>query len=408
MIFWRNTELLLGIALVAVLAACSTEPLTPYATEVGPVPPEGKSLIGLSDERARFREIFCQVLDARGNELPDYRPCEVALTRVGQEPSGAGHPVSLGYSAAHLKALFVPGIGWDCFSEWLEPPGTAVQNIRRFGFNFVAVPVEALSSSAQNAKIIRNTVLAEAQDNEKARLVLIGYSKGTPDILEAIEESYAINGKEETAFIVRSNKRANLYNENIRKRILYLENDLAVGDYMMVVKNNYFWLKPTSEAGFIANGDLIEVLEILAFKELYGFRFAEVVVKMVDYPNQKPFETVLLLDTIKAVTPSLSYEEGNRLYQEVLKDYQDVHSKYKKFLAVKNNKYFNSLQVKFSYAITCHKSQGGQWNTVFVEQPYLPNGVDKEYLRWLYTAVTRAKTKLYLIGFKSDFFVGGE
>ena len=177
---------------------------------------------------------------------------------------------------------------------------------------------------------------------------------------------------------------------------------------MMVVKNNYFWLKPTSEAGFIANGDLIEVLEILALKELYGFRFAEVVVKMVDYPNQKPFETVLLLDTIKAVTPSLPYEEGNRLYQEVMKDYQDVTSKYKKFLAVKNNKYFNSLQVKFSYAITCHKSQGGQWNTVFVEQPYLPNGIDKEYLRWLYTAVTRAKTKLYLIGFKSDFFVGGE
>ena len=228
------------------------------------------------------------------------------------------------------------------------------------------------------------------------------------DILEAIEESYAVNGKEETAFIVRSNKRANLYNENIRNRILYLENDLAVGDYMMVVKNNYFWLKPTSEAGFIANGDLIEVLEILALKELYGFRFAEVVVKMVDYPNQKPFETVLLLDTIKAVTPSLPYEEGNRLYQEVMKDYQDVTSKYKKFLAVKNNKYFNSLQVKFSYAITCHKSQGGQWNTVFVEQPYLPNGIDKEYLRWLYTAVTRAKTKLYLIGFKSDFFVGGE
>lgn len=187
LIFWRNTELLLGIALVAVLAACSPEPLTPYATKAGPVPQEAKSLIGLSDERARFREIFCQVLDARGNELPDYRPCEVALTRVGQEPSGAGHPVSLGYSAAQLKALFVPGIGWDCFSEWLEPPGTAVQNIRRFGFDFVAVPVEALSSSAQNAKIIRNTVLAETQEEEKARLVLIGYSKGTPDILEAIE-----------------------------------------------------------------------------------------------------------------------------------------------------------------------------------------------------------------------------
>ncbi|WP_086477278.1 MULTISPECIES: ATP-dependent DNA helicase [Arenibacter] len=225
------------------------------------------------------------------------------------------------------------------------------------------------------------------------------------DIQEAIDESYSQNGKEETAIIVRSNKRANLYNENIRNRILYLENELAVGDYMMVVKNNYFWLKPTSEAGFIANGDIIEVLEIFSIKELYGFKFAEVKVKMVDYPNQKPFETVLLLDTIMAETPSLSYEDGNRLYQEVMKDYAEERSKYKKFLAVKNNTFFNALQVKFSYAITCHKSQGGQWNTVFVEQPYLPNGMDKEYLRWLYTAITRAKDKLYLIGFKDDFFV---
>lgn len=228
------------------------------------------------------------------------------------------------------------------------------------------------------------------------------------DILEAIDQAYSQNGKEETSFIVRSNKRANLYNENIRSRILYLEHELSVGDYMMVVKNNYFWLKPNSEAGFIANGDIIEVLEIFAIKELYGFKFAKVKVKMVDYPNQRPFETVLLLDTIKAETPSLSYEDGNRLYQEVMKDYAQEKSKYKKFLAVKNNPYFNALQVKFSYAITCHKSQGGQWHTVFVEQPYLPNGVDKEYMRWLYTAVTRAKNQLYLIGFKNDFFVDPE
>ncbi|RPG35230.1 MAG: ATP-dependent endonuclease [Muricauda sp. TMED12] len=225
------------------------------------------------------------------------------------------------------------------------------------------------------------------------------------EIQEAIDSSYSQNGKEDTAIIVRSNKRANLYNQNIRERILFLDHEIAVGDYMMVVKNNYFWLKPNSEAGFIANGDIIEVLELFAIKELYGFKFAEVKVKMVDYPNQKPFETVLLLDTITAETPSLSYEDGNRLYQEVMKDYAHEKSKYKKFLGVKNNKFFNALQVKFSYAITCHKSQGGQWNTVFVEQPYLPNGVDKDYLRWLYTAVTRAERQLYLIGFKDDFFL---
>ncbi len=225
------------------------------------------------------------------------------------------------------------------------------------------------------------------------------------EIMDAINDSYSSLGNEDTVIIVRSNKRANLYNQSIRERILFQESQLSSGDYLMVVKNNYFWVDNTSEAGFIANGDIIEVLEIFAFKELYGFRFAEVKIRMVDYPNMKPFETVLLLDTLTSESPSLTYDESNKLYQEVMKDYASEKSKYKKFLAVKNNKYFNALQVKFSYAITCHKSQGGQWNTVFVEQPYLPNGIDKEYLRWLYTAVTRAQEKLYLIGFKDEFFV---
>ena len=225
------------------------------------------------------------------------------------------------------------------------------------------------------------------------------------EIMDAIQDAYAEQGYEETALIVRSNKRANLYNQQIRQRILFRESELSAGDFLMVVKNNYFWVKPNSEAGFIANGDIIEVLEIFGIKELYGFKFAEVKVVMVDYPKMKPFETVLLLDTINIESASLSYEDSNRLYQEVLKDYEDVSSNYKKFLSVKNNKYFNALQVKFSYAITCHKSQGGQWHTIFVEQPYLPDGISREYLRWLYTAITRAKTKLYLIGFKNEMFV---
>ena len=224
------------------------------------------------------------------------------------------------------------------------------------------------------------------------------------EIMDAINDNYSALGNEDTVIIVRSNKRANLYNQSIRERILFQESELSAGDYLMVVKNNYFWVDNTSEAGFIANGDIVEVLEIFAFKELYGFRFAEVKLRMVDYPNMKPLETVLLLDTLTSESPSLTYEQSNQLYQEVMKDYENEKSKYKKFLAVKNNKYFNALQVKFSYAITCHKSQGGQWKTVFVEQPYLPNGIDREYLRWLYTAITRAQEKLYLIGFKDEFF----
>ena len=224
------------------------------------------------------------------------------------------------------------------------------------------------------------------------------------DIEDAINSAYDNIGVEDTAFIVRSNKRANLYNQQIRTKIRGQENEISAGDYVMVVKNNYYWLQDSSEAGFIANGDICEITRLNAIKELYGFRFAEVEVRMIDYPNQKPFETVLILDTLSSESPSLSYEESNKLYQAVKEDFIHEKSKYKQLLAIKKNKYFNALQVKFSYAMTCHKSQGGQWKTVFVEQPYLPDGIDVEYLRWLYTAITRAEEKLYLIGFKDDYF----
>ncbi|MFD2823442.1 ATP-dependent RecD-like DNA helicase [Lacinutrix iliipiscaria] len=266
---------------------------------------------------------------------------------------------------------------------------------------------EQNSGILENATVLREALASAFVDTFKFNLKsfkdIVRLIDGH-EIMDAINDSYSHLGNEETAIIVRSNKRANLYNQQIRERILFNENELTTGDYLMVVKNNYFWIKPTTEAGFIANGDIIEVLEIFSIQELYGFRFAEVKIRMVDYPKMRPFETVLLLDTITAETPSLAYEDSNRLYQEVQKDFEDETSNYRKFLKIKGNKHFNALQVKFSYAITCHKSQGGQWNTVFVEQPYLPNGIDRDYLRWLYTAVTRAKEKLYLIGFKDDFF----
>lgn len=225
------------------------------------------------------------------------------------------------------------------------------------------------------------------------------------DIQDAIHSAYGNYGVEDTAFIVRSNKRANQYNQQIRSRILDKESELSTGDLLMVVKNNYFWLKETDQANFVANGDIVEVLEIFGFKELYGFKFARVKIRMVDYPLQVPFEAVLLLDTLTSESPSLTYEESNKLYQEVLLDYEEERAQYRKFQKVKENEYFNALQVKFSYAITCHKSQGGQWDTVFIEQPYLPDGITRDYVRWLYTAMTRAKSKLYLIGFKDEDFV---
>lgn len=257
-----------------------------------------------------------------------------------------------------------------------------------------------------NATSIRNHILEENFDFkfDVEKFTDINRLIDGHEIMDAINSAYDFHGHEETAIIVRSNKRANLYNEQIRSRILFNENQLSPGDYLMVVKNNYHWLQPSSDAGFIANGDIVEVLEIFAFKNIYGFHFAEVKVRMVDYPNMKEFETVLLLDTLTSETPSLTYEESNKLYQEVRMDYLKL-PKYKQYKEIKENPFFNALQVKFSYAITCHKSQGGQWENVIIEQPYLPDGPDKGYLRWLYTAVTRAKTNLYLIGFKNDHFI---
>lgn len=226
------------------------------------------------------------------------------------------------------------------------------------------------------------------------------------DIQDAITTAYDGDiGVEDTAIIVRSNKRANQYNQQIRTTIRGQENEISTGDYVMIVKNNYFWLPQNSSAGFIANGDICEVMRINSIKELYGFKFAEVEVRMIDYPAMKPFETVLLLDTLTSESPSLTYEESNRLYEAVKEDFAHEKSNYKQFMAIKKNKFFNALQVKFSYAMTCHKSQGGQWKTIFIEQPYLPDGSSVEYLRWLYTAVTRAQEKLYLIGFKDDYFI---
>ena len=218
-------------------------------------------------------------------------------------------------------------------------------------------------------------------------------------LMNLIQDSYNKYGVEETAIIVRSNKRANLYNKAIRDKILTNENLINVGDLLMVIKNNYFWLNNKKDIGFIANGDIIKIEEIFEIKNIYGFKFAEVRISMVDYPKIRPFETVLILDSLYINSPALDFNTMNKLYQEVLKDYMNVKTKYKRHLAIKNNSFFNALQVKFAYSFTCHKSQGGQWSSIFLEFPYLPNGMDKDFFRWLYTAITRSKNKLHLIGF---------
>ena len=224
------------------------------------------------------------------------------------------------------------------------------------------------------------------------------------EFFELLNNALHEDGIDQTLLIVRSNKRANLYNKSIRERILFLESDLAVGDQLMVVKNNYYWLGTDSKPGFIANGDVIRINRINKYLDRFDMKFAEVNIQMVDYPNEPSFDTILLLETLDSETANLSYEHSQLLYQKVLVDYADEKSKYQRFLKVKNDPFYNALQVKYSYAITCHKSQGGQWKNVFIEQPFLPKGPNKDYFRWLYTAITRSKKRLFLIGFGKEYF----
>ena len=222
------------------------------------------------------------------------------------------------------------------------------------------------------------------------------------ELQDCLESAYAQGVVTNTIVLCRSNKRANIYNQQIRARIRYQEDEISTGDMLMVVRNNYYWLGEKSKAGFIANGDIVEVLKVKQTIDLYGFRFAKVTVQLVDYPEEKPLDVIVMLDTLSSETPSLSYDDYKRLHAEVAKDYFGDKEANKK---IKENEYFNALQVKFSYAITCHKSQGGQWENVFVDLGYFKEEMlDKSYLRWMYTASTRASEKLFLINFKDDFF----
>jgi exodeoxyribonuclease V len=266
---------------------------------------------------------------------------------------------------------------------------------------------------AQDSGILSNaTHIRKVIDRQEFRLPL--FSLGNfPDIRkltgsdleDALNSAYSGREKDSNVVICRSNKRANIYNQEIRKRILFFEEEINTGDYMMVVKNNYFWLPEDSAPGFIANGDIIELLRIRSIHEMYGFRFADVTIRFLDYPEEKEQDVKILLDTIRSESPALSQADNNRLFQEVMKDYEDLTNKRKRIEKVKVSPYFNALQVKFAYALTCHKTQGGQWETVFLDQCYLTDKMmNIEYLRWLYTGVTRATKKLFLINFEEKFF----
>jgi len=226
------------------------------------------------------------------------------------------------------------------------------------------------------------------------------------ELLDEITSSYDNIGQDDTAIITRSNKNANQYNKAIRNNILQRENEIDAGDLLMIVKNNYFWLDQNSGGGFLANGDLIEVMSISNNEDILGFRFADIEARLIDFPNEPTQKVKIILDTLESESPALTSEDNNRLYKTVTEKYMDIADKKIKLEKVKSDKYFNALQIKYAYAMTCHKTQGGQWHTVFIDQGYITRErIDLDYLRWMYTAITRATKRVFLINFPDDIFV---
>lgn len=225
---------------------------------------------------------------------------------------------------------------------------------------------------------------------------------GGDELIETISSAYSRDGLEETMIITRSNKRATLYNNGIRNRILYKEEELSSGDRLMVAKNNYFWTAGSKETDFIANGEIVQVLRVRKTYELYGFRFADVFVRFQDYDTE--MEVKILLDTLQTDSPALPKELNDKLFYTILEDYEEVPTKAGKMKKMKTDPHYNVLQVKFAYAVTCHKAQGGQWMNVFLDIGYISEELlGEDFYRWLYTAFTRATHRLYIVNLPDVF-----
>ncbi len=222
---------------------------------------------------------------------------------------------------------------------------------------------------------------------------------------DGIRYAYDQMGVENTAIICRSNKTANGYNQYIRNSLFFYDSEIEAGEYLMIVRNNYLFGPEEIGGGFLANGDFVEVMKIISFDEMHGYRFATLELRLTDYPDLRSFEARVLLDTLHSEAPALTAEQNDALYKSVLLDYQDLKPKERKE-AMKVDPYLNALQIKFAYAITCHKAQGGQWPLVFVDQGYLTDDtIDQDFIKWLYTAITRATEQLFLVNFSKKFFV---
>lgn len=287
---------------------------------------------------------------------------------------------------------------------------------QKFGLKVMAVELKEVVRQHQKSGILANaTTLRKMISvyNAKIKDVPKLFTKGYKDIynisgaklVEGLEYAYKQFGIENTLVVCRSNKSANLYNNQIRSRLLYRDEELSGGDQIMVVRNNYFWLPDHPETAFIANGDMAKVIRVRREEERFGLRFAEVHLELLDFPDAGIITCKVLLDTLQAESPNLPQEKSKMLFEGLLEDYDHLTSKKEKMQAIKEDPYYNALQIKFAYAVTCHKAQGGQWDAVFVDQGYLTEEmIDLDFLRWLYTAMTRAKKSLFLVNFAQRLF----
>ena len=277
-------------------------------------------------------------------------------------------------------------------------------NIKHIELKQVARQQDA-SGILINATHLRDCIKEEVDEFPKLQLYKDVVRLNGDELEDALNNAYSKYGFNDVLIVTRSNKRANLFNQAVRARIRYMDDDLCGGDLMMVVKNNYFWLDDKSDAGFIANGDSLQIKKITARRELYGFNFAECIVELCDYPDSPEISLNLLLDSVNTETSALTKEQQQYLFEGVMEDVADEPIKGKRMMYLKKSPYFNALQVKFNYAVTCHKAQGGQWPVVFIDQGYLTKEmINTEYLRWLYTAFTRATERVYLMNFSDDSF----
>ena len=277
---------------------------------------------------------------------------------------------------------------------------------------------EKSSGILANATMLRDMIMQyeqeEPEEMEEELPLPKFFTAGYKDIfrmtglklVEGLEYAYSKFDMENTLVVCRSNKSANVYNQQIRARILYREEELTGGDQIMVVRNNYFWLPDNEATSFIANGDMAKITRVRNQEERYGFRFSEVQLEFLDYPDAGAITCKVMLDTLTSETPNLSYEDSKKLFEGISLDYAHITNKKERLLAIKEDPFYNALQIKFAYAVTCHKAQGGQWDAVFVDQGYLTEDmIDLDFLRWLYTAITRAKKQLFLVNFAKNLFL---